>query len=159
MAEPGEAELRDDPTISDGVALLRQVNPKRAAPAVDWSELDVHGVPRLRAGAFQRASLEMARRYGYPVRTLSLYLEDVVITHHGSVAAWALAERPGWGVVRLTADLLRSAGGFHLVRDDLDGRLGHTVAWAGDTDKRAEAAQKVLAGGAVWLVSPDESLS
>jgi hypothetical protein len=159
VAGPEPRELRDDPTIAGDVQLLRQVNPKRQASCVDWSTVDDDGRPRLRAGAFQRASKAIAVKYGYPERTLSLYLEDVIIQEFGSVEQWASRERPGWGVVRVSAAVLRKSGGFLLERDDLDGRVGHAVAWAGGPEKEAESAQKALSLVALWVVPPDVEAS
>lgn len=155
MPEPELRELRDDPAIAGEVRMLRQINPKRTAASVDWSELDEAGRPRLRAGAFQRASPSFAQRYGYPVRTLSLYVEDAVLGQYGTVEAWAAEVRRGWGVVRVTAGLLRAEGDFLIQRDDLNGWVGHSVAWAGGSSNRADAAQKPLADRAVWLVPPN----
>jgi hypothetical protein len=144
VPEPEPRELRDDPTLAGDVSMLRQINPKRAATCVDWSQLDDDGVPRLRGGAFQRASLGFAQQYGYPVRTLSLYVEAAVIDEYGTVAAWAEAVgRPGWGVVRLSAGVLRSEGDFLIERDDLNGWIGHAVAWAGGSSNRADGAVEV----------------
>lgn len=159
MAGPEPRELRDDPTISGEVRLLRQVNPKRQASAVDWSTLDDDGHPRIRGGAFQRASMTAAARYGYPERTLSLFLEDAVVLEYGSVEAWGATVRPGWGVVRVRAGQIRTAGEYLLERDDLDGLIGHTVAWAGGSGPKADSAQKALADHAIWVVPPDEGLA
>lgn len=155
MAEAGGRDLRDDPAITGSVSLLRQVNPRKAASCVDWSAVDTDGNPRLRAGAFQRASLTAAQKYGYPVRTLSLFVEEAVLGEHATVADWAAQVRPGWGVVRIMAGLLRSEGDFLIGRDDLNGWIGHAVAWAGGSSNRADGAQKALAEHAVWLVAPD----
>ena len=107
MAEDGLRVLRDDPSLDGDIPLLRQVNPKRAAPCVDWDSISSGGFPKLRAGAFQRASKQMAERYGYPERTLSVFVEDAVLAEYETVAAWAQSARPGWGVVRITAGALR----------------------------------------------------
>lgn len=155
MPEPEPRELQDDQTLAGDVPMLRQINPKRAASCVDWSQLDDGGIPRLRGGAFQRASLAVAQKFGYPMRTLSLYVEAAVLDEYGTVAAWAEAVRPGWGVVRLSAGLLRSEGDFLIERDDLNGWIGHAVAWAGGSSSRADTAQKPLADGSQWVVAPD----
>lgn len=155
MAGDGPRELRNDPSLDGAVPLLRQVNPKRSAPCVDWTQVDSAGFPRLRAGAFQRASTQMAEQFGYPERTLSVYIEDVVIEEFGSVADWAAVARPGWGVVRISAGTLRQEGGFLLERDDLNGWMGHTVAWAGNSSAKADSAQQPLATSAEWLIAPD----
>lgn len=159
MAGPEPRDLQDDPTISGEVRLLRQVNPKRQASAVDWSTLDGNGHPRIRGGAFQRASMKAAARYGYPERTLSLFVEAAVVQEYGSVEGWAATQRPGWGVARITAAQVRTAGEYLLERDDLDGLIGHTVAWAGGSGARADSAQKTLADQATWVVPPDEGSS
>jgi hypothetical protein len=159
VPEPEPRDLRDDPRITGDVALLRQVNPKRSAPCVDWSEIDALGRPRLRAGTFQRASLEFSQRFRYPVRTLSVFLEEAVLGEFPTVDEWAAAVRPGWGVVRISAGLVRSAGDFLIQRDDLNGWVGHSVAWAVGSNEKAEAAQKLLATDAEWVVAPDPALA
>ena len=155
MAEDGLRVLRDDPSLDGDIPLLRQVNPKRAAPCVDWDSISSGGFPKLRAGAFQRASKQMAERYGYPERTLSVFVEDAVLAEYETVAAWAQSARPGWGVVRITAGALRQEGGYLLERDDLNEWVGHTVAWPGVSGRKADSAQHVLAVQAEWVVAPD----
>jgi len=159
VPQPELRDLQDDPSIGGSMWLLRQVNPKKSAPCVDWSDLDALGRPRIRAGSFQRASLAASQHYGYPVRTLSLFVEDAVLGSYSSLEEWASAVRAGWGVVRVAASLVRDSGDFLIQRDDLNGWVGHSVAWAGGSNEKAESAQKLLAAAAEWVVTPDPALA
>ena len=159
MPQPELRDLQDDPAIGGSMWLLRQVNPKRSAPCVDWSDLDGLGRPRIRAGSFQRASLGASQGYGYPVRTLSLFVEVAVLGSYSSLEEWASVVRAGWGVARVAASVVRESGDFLIQRDDLNGWVGHSVAWAGGSNEKAESAQKILATAAEWVVAPDPALA
>lgn len=149
-------KLVDDSAIDGVVPLLRQINAEPAPRMVDWNELDDRGCPRIRSSAFQRASKVYAAKYNYPVQTVSFYLETVVVAEYGSVGEWMQAVRPGsmWGVARVPAGLVRRAGDFGLMRDDLGGFLGHTVAWALGSSNKAKGAQAPIAHAAEWVHPP-----
>jgi len=157
MSEPLPLhELIDDPSISGDVALLRQINPKPQSNNIDWATIDADGKPKVRSAAFQRASRQFAEREGYPQQTLSLYLESVVVQQHGSVQGWLEAVgRQDYGVVRITAQLVRHEGVMAIQRDDHRGYLGHCAAWAIESGSKARADEPVLAARSEWVVVPE----
>lgn len=157
-APPPEKTLVDDPAIAGDVAVLRQVNPKETAGMVDWDQVDAGGSPTVRSAAFQRASRQAATREGYPERTMSLFLEEAVVEHYGSIEEWlSQTGRPDWGVVRVEARWFREVGKMAIMRDDHRGLVGHSVAWAAESGGRADAAQPDLAANSSWVVLPGRS--
>lgn len=155
MSDTPTRILVDDPEIGGSVSLLRQINPSTQASHVDWEQM-VGGQPRVRSAAFQRASRQFALREGYPEQTLSLFLEKVVVDEHGTVELWLDAvDRSSWGVVRITAQLLRDEGAMAIERDDHRALLGHCVAWATGSSGKARSAEPILAARAEWVVVPE----
>lgn len=148
--------LHDDDALSGDVWLLRQINPNPKSRHVDWSTVDEVGHPIVRSSAFQRASRKRADEFGYPERTLSLFLESAVIEQYGSIPEWLRAtDKPRLGVVRVKAQWLRDLGEMGLERDDLNGFVGHTVAWACGSGGRADSAQPTLADLCEWVLVPE----
>ncbi|WP_114590121.1 hypothetical protein [Euzebya pacifica] len=167
---PQPVVLVDDPAIADDMLLLRQVNP---AHGLDWTTTDADGCPRITGRVFDLAGAKKSELHGYPQKTLSLYLAEVVYADHRSLEAW-MTSRPAWGVVSIAAGLLRREANVGIMRDDMaqlsdeelrdvaraPGRSavnGHTVAWALGSNKAVERASELFAENAKWAKAPQSA--
>jgi len=90
-------EPRDDPSIPDDAALLRRVTPTKFVPLPE-------GGVRLSSSTFE----EMPDR-ATGVRAMSMLVEGKVV-ELGSSATDLVAGKAGWGVVAVSARLIRECG-------------------------------------------------
>lgn len=144
------APYEDEPdAIPDEAVLFRRVAPDFIA----WEQVDEHGVPAFRSGAFQDYPEERARELGYPGPAMSVHLADILEQLGKSPEEFLAPHGPEFGLVCFPAGTLR-AHDMGVQRRATDDDPSHAVVFATTRGKRNRAQQKRTRESAQWVVPP-----